>query len=110
MEIETGKVLDDELKWVKFSGADWTPDSRGFFYARYPEPAKDAAFQSLNLNMKVYYHRIGTAQSQDVLVYERPDHPEWGFQVSVSEDGHYLILTVWQGTDDRYRIVVKDLT
>ncbi len=110
MEIESGKVLDDELKWVKFSGADWTPDSRGFFYARYPQPAADAAFQSLNTNMKVYYHRVGTPQSADVLVYERPDHPDWGFQLSVSEDGHYLIITVWLGTDDRYRIVVKDLT
>ena len=60
--------------------------------------------------MKVYYHRIGTPQSADVLVYERPDHPDWGFQLSVSEDGHFLIITVWVGTDDRYRIVVKDLT
>ena len=110
MEIETKKILDDELKWVKFSSADWTPDSKGFFYARYPEPQQDAAFQSLNMNMKVYYHRVGTPQSMDVLVYERPDHPEWGFQNSVSEDGKYLILTVWVGTDDRYRIVVKDLT
>ncbi|MEZ6040867.1 MAG: prolyl oligopeptidase family serine peptidase [Planctomycetaceae bacterium] len=110
MEIETKKVLDDELKWVKFSGADWTPDSRGFFYARYPKPEEDAAFQSLNMNMKVYYHRVGTQQSSDVLVYERPDHPEWGFQNAVSEDGRYLILTIWVGTDDRYRIVVKDLT
>lgn len=110
MEIESGKILDDELKWVKFSGAEWTPDSRGFFYARYPQPAADAAFQSLNTNMKVYYHRVGTPQSSDVLVYERPDHPDWGFQLSVSEDGHYLIITVWVGTDDRYRIVVKDLS
>ena len=61
MEIETGKVLDDELKWVKFSAADWTPDSRGFFYARYPQPEKGAAFQSLNSNMKVYYHRANLA-------------------------------------------------
>ncbi len=110
MEIDTRKVLDDELKWVKFSGAAWTPDSRGFFYSRYKEPEKDAAFQSLNMNMKVWYHRVGTRQADDVLVYERPDHPEWGFQTSVSEDGRYLILTVWVGTDDRYRIVVKDLT
>lgn len=110
MEIATGKILDDELKWIKFSGAEWTPDSKGFFYARYKEPEAGAAFQSLNLNMKVYYHRVGTPQSADVLVYERPDHPEWGFQTAVSEDGHYLILTVWVGTDDRYRIVVKDLT
>ena len=110
MEIETGKVLDDELKWVKFSGAEWTPDSHGFFYARYPQPQEGAAFQSLNANMKVYYHRVGSPQSADVLVYERPDQPDWGFQLSVSEDGHYLIITVWVGTDDRYRIVVKDLT
>lgn len=109
MEIESGKVLDDELKWVKFSGAVWTPDSHGFFYARYPQPEEGAAFQSLNTNMKVYYHRVGSPQSSDVLVYERPDHPDWGFQLSVSEDGHYLIITVWVGTDDRYRIVVKDL-
>lgn len=110
MEIETGKVLDDEIRWVKFSGVDWTPDSAGFFYARYPQPDEGAAFQSLNKNMKVYYHRVGTPQSSDVLVYERPDQPDWGFQLSVSEDGHYLIITVWVGTDDRYRIVVKDLT
>lgn len=110
MEIESGKILDDELKWIKFSGAEWTPDSRGFFYARYKEPEEGAAFQSLNMNMKVYYHRVGTSQSSDVLVYERPDHPEWGFQIAVSEDGHYLILTAWVGTDDRYRIFVKDLT
>ena len=109
MEIESGKILDDELKWVKFSGAVWTPDSQGFFYARYPQPEEGAAFQSLNTNMKVYYHRVGSPQSSDVLVYERPDHPEWGFQLSVSEDGHYLIITVWVGTDDRFRIVVKDL-
>lgn len=110
IEIESGKILEDELKWIKFSGADWTPDSRGFFYARYKEPEEGAAFQSLNLNMKVFYHRVGTPQTADVLVYERPDHPEWGFQTSVTEDGHYLILTVWVGTDDRYRILVKDLT
>lgn len=110
MEIASGRVLEEELKWVKFSGAEWTPDSKGFFYARYPQPEEGAAFTSLNTNMKVYYHRVGTPQASDVLVYERPDHPEWGFQLSVSEDGHYLIITVWQGTDDRYRIVVKDLT
>jgi prolyl oligopeptidase len=109
MEIESGKILDDELKWVKFSGAVWTPDSQGFFYARYPQPEEGAAFQSLNTNMKVYYHRVGSPQASDVLVYERPDHPDWGFQLSVSEDGHFLIITVWVGTDDRYRIVVKDL-
>lgn len=109
MQISDRRVLDEQIEWVKFSGAEWTADGRGFFYARYPRPDDSAAFQSLNSNMKVFYHRVGTDQEDDVLVYERPDNPEWGFQLDVSEDGHYLIITVWVGTDDRYRIVVKDL-
>ena len=110
MEIDSRKLLDDELKWIKFSGIAWTPDSKGFFYARYDEPKEGAEFQSLNLNQKVYYHFVGTPQSEDKLIYQRPDHPEWGFGVDVTEDGRYLILTVWKGTDDRYRIAIKDLT
>lgn len=110
MNIQTQKVLDDELKWVKFSGASWTRDSKGFFYGRYAEPEEGTAFQNLNLNQKLYYHRVGTPQSEDVLVYERPDHPDWGFSTSVSEDGRWLIITVWKGTDDKYRVYYKDLT
>ncbi|MFN4259703.1 MAG: prolyl oligopeptidase family serine peptidase [Gemmataceae bacterium] len=109
LDIASGKVLGDELKWVKFSGARWTPDGKGFFYSRYDEPQPGEKFQSLNLNQKVYYHRLGTPQSADVLVYKRPDHPDWGFSSTVTEDGRYLILTIWKGTDDRYRITYKDL-
>lgn len=109
MEIESRAILPEELKWSKFSGAAWTRDGRGFFYCRYPEPESGEAFQSLNLNQKVYYHRTGTSQSDDVLVYERPDEPEWGFGVDVSEDGRYLVLTAWKGTDDKYRVFYKDL-
>lgn len=109
MDINSGKLLDDELKWIKFSGISWTPDSKGFFYSRYDEPAQGAAFQSLNLNQKVFYHTVGTAQSEDKLIYDRPDEPEWGFNAEVSEDGHYLVITVWKGTDDRYRVTIKDL-
>ena len=57
----------------------------------------------------MYYHRLGTPQSGDVLVYRRPDHPDWGFQTSVTEDGRYLILTIWKGTNHQYRITYKDL-
>ena len=110
LDVETGKLLEDEIKWVKFSGAAWTTDNRGFFYGRYDELPAGAAFQKTNLNQKVYYHRIGTAQSQDVLVYKRPDEPSWGFGLKVSEDGRYLILTVWKGTNDKYRVLYKDLT
>lgn len=109
MEVESAKVLDDELKWSKFSNAAWTADNRGFFYGRYDEPPPGAAFQKTNLNQKVFYHRVGTPQSQDVLVYKRPDEPTWGFGLKVTEDGKYLILTVWKGTNDKYRIIYKDL-
>jgi prolyl oligopeptidase len=108
-DIEADKVLEDELKWVKFSGVSWTKDGEGLFYSRYDEPGKDERFQSLNLNQKIFYHRVGTPQSEDVLVYCRPDHPDWGFQTDVTEDGDYLIITVWKGTDDKYRILYKDL-
>lgn len=109
LEIESGKQLADELRWVKFSGVTWTKDSRGFFYSRYDEPKEGAAFQSLNKNQKVFYHRVGSSQADDVLVYKRPDQPDWGFQTTVTEDGRYLIITTWKGTDDKYRVAYKDL-
>ncbi len=110
MDIESKEALAEELKWIKFSGASWTRDGKGFFYGRYPEPDKGEAFQNLNLNQKLYYHRVGTPQSEDVLVYERPDHPDWGFSTDVSEDGRWLVITVWKGTDDKYQVYYKDLT
>ena len=109
MDIATGKLLADELKWVKFSGASWTADGKGFFYSRYPEPKKEAEFQSLNKNQRVFYHRMGTLQSDDVLVYQRPDQPEWGFSATATDDGHYLVMSTWKGTDDRNRVTYRDL-
>jgi prolyl oligopeptidase len=109
LEVDTGKLLDEELQWVKFSGATWTTDSKGFFYGRYEEPKEGAQYQGLNLNQKLYYHRIGTSQDEDVLVYERPDHPEWGFNTDVTEDGRYLVISIWKGTDDKYLVYYKDL-
>jgi len=106
--IETGEDLDDELNWIKFSSPAWTPDSKGFFYSRYDTPDDDA-YQDVNKFQKLYYHRVGTPQSADVLVYHRPDKPDWGFGPTVTDDGRYLIITVWKGTDDKYRILVKDL-
>jgi prolyl oligopeptidase len=108
LDVDTGKPRDDELKWVKFSGAAWTKDGRGFFYSRFDEP-RGGAFTSLNLNQKVYYHRVGTPQKDDVLVYKRPDQPEWSFSAAISDDGQYLIIAIRKGTDRRMRIVYKDL-
>ncbi len=110
MEIATGKLLDEKLEWLKFTSTEWTPDSKGFFYGRFAEPEEGEAFQSLNLNHKLYFHRIGTPQSDDVLVFEQPDHPKWGFGPSVTEDGRFLIISVWKGTADKYRVYVKDLS
>jgi prolyl oligopeptidase len=108
-DIATGKPLSDELKWIKFSSVSWTRDSKGLFYGRYDEPKDGGQFQKVNLNQKVYYHRLGTPQHDDVLVYRRPDHPDWDFAAGVTEDGHYLILTIRKGTNHAYRITYKDL-
>jgi prolyl oligopeptidase len=110
LDVAGAKPLADEIKWVKFASASWTPDGKGFFYSRFPEPAKDGAFQGLNVNMKLYYHRLGTPQSDDVLVYHRPDQPKWGINGTVSEDGRYLVINVSDGTTSRKaRVVYKDL-
>jgi prolyl oligopeptidase len=108
-EIETGKDLSDHLKWVKFSGASWTKDGKGFFYSRYDEPNEKTKLEDVNYFQKLFYHRLGTPQSEDILVYERKDQKEWGFSGDVTEDGGYLIVSVWQGTDPKNRIFFKDL-
>ena len=110
LDLATGKPLSDELKWVKFSGASWTVDGKGFFYSRFPEPTGEGKFQSLNENQKLYYHRLGTPQADDVLVYHRPDHPKWTIGGAVTDSGRYLIIELGDGTTSRKaRIAYKDL-
>jgi prolyl oligopeptidase len=109
MEVESGKTLPNEVKWVKYNEPAWTKDGKGFFYGSYDEP-KSGTFTALNHNQKVFYHKIGTPQANDELVYKRDDHPDWGFQSSVTDDGRYLVITTWKGTDHRYRISYKDLS
>ena len=109
-DTATGKNLDDELKWVKFSGLAWTKDGKGFFYSRFDEPKKDAQFQSLNLNQKLMFHKLGTTQAEDVIVYQRPDQPTWSFYGNVTDDGKWLVFTARTGTDARNRLYVKDLS
>jgi prolyl oligopeptidase len=107
--IETGEDTSDRLQWIKFSGASWTHDHKGFFYSRYDEPNEKTKLEDANYFQKLYYHRLGTDQAEDVLIYDRPDHKDWGFQGGVSEDGQYLIVSVWLGTDPRNLIFYKDL-
>jgi len=110
MNVETGAVLDDHLEWLKFTGLSWTADGSAFYYSRYPATAAEEKYQSLNKNMKVYLHRIGTSQDEDEVVYERPDNPDWGPRGEVTDDGEHLVITISVGTDDRYSIVHQDLT
>jgi prolyl oligopeptidase len=107
-DVETTKDLSDDLKWVKFSGVSWTRDGKGFFYSRYDEPKADM-LKGTNYFQKVYYHQLGADQNQDVLVFEQPDQKDWLFGGYVTEDGNYLIITVFQGTDVKSRIYYKDL-
>jgi prolyl oligopeptidase len=107
--IETGKDLADDVKWVKFSTASWKHDGSGFFYSRYDAPASAEQLKQTNYFHKLYFHKLGTPQSKDELVYERKDHKDWNFSAKVTEDGRILVIDVSQGTDPKNRIFCKDL-
>lgn len=109
MDIETGKLSEDKLEWVRFGGVDWDPDGQGFYYARYPKPQEGEKFQSVARNQKLYHHRLGTPQSDDSLVYERPDEPDWTFGASVTDNGEWLVLSINSGTDPQNQVWVKNL-
>ena len=108
-DIGTGKDRQDLLDWVKFSNASWKKDGSGFFYSRYDKPDEKNKLRSQVYNHKVFFHRLGASQSQDKLVYVRPDQKEWLFNAEVTDDGRYLIITVRRGTDPKNRIFYKDL-
>ncbi|HVU25948.1 MAG TPA: prolyl oligopeptidase family serine peptidase [Opitutus sp.] len=108
-DVATGQDTDDRVRWVKFSGIAWTHDSRGFFYARYPElPKGDKLFGTLT-NQRICYHRLGTPQSADRVVFEQPEHPTWLTFASVSDDGRYLVLTVAQPGKTQNALYAIDL-
>jgi prolyl oligopeptidase len=108
-DVATGNDLPDVIRWVKFSGASWSKDGKGFFYSRYDEPGEAAKLTKINKFHKLYFHRLGTPQSEDKLVYHRADQPDWGFSGGVTEDGRYLIITASQGTDPKNRVLYQDL-
>ncbi len=108
-KVSTGEDTDDVLSWVKFSGASWTHDGSGFFYSRYDEPKEGQKLQELNYYQKLFFHKKAAPQSQDLLVYHRPDQREWGFNGDVTEDGRYLIITIRQGTDVKNRVFYKEI-
>lgn len=109
IDVDTGQQLGDTLRWIKFSNFSWSHDNQGFFYSRFPEPMKDAEFQSLNTHQAVYYHRIGSSQATDRKIYETPDRPLLGHTAQVTDDGRYLLITSSGGTDDRYELTLGTL-
>jgi prolyl oligopeptidase len=106
LDIETGEVLKDEIKWAKFSGASWENDDSGFFYQKYDEP-KGELLKEVNESPKLMFHKIGTDQSEDYVVYENPDQPRWGWGINVIEDTNIKILSISEGTDERNRLYIQ---
>jgi prolyl oligopeptidase len=108
-DVATGADLPDVVRWSKFSSAAWLCDGSGFYYSRYDEPPSDSKYKDANYFHKVYFHRLGTPQSTDVLVYERPDHKDWNFGAITTEDGRYLVIDVSRGSAPENGVFVKDL-
>nr|WP_156677930.1 prolyl oligopeptidase family serine peptidase [Sphingomonas profundi] len=110
LDVDSGAVLDDEVKWAKFTDLAWARNGAGFFYSRFPEPAGGATYQSLNLNQAIYFHALGTAQSADRLVFATRDRPKLNHVAQVTEDGRWLLVASSEGTDARYELTLVDLT
>jgi prolyl oligopeptidase len=109
-EVATGKDLPDELEWSKFGSASWRKDGSGLYYTRYDEPKPGLGLKGANEYLKLYFHRLGTAQSADVLVYARTDNPDWFIASDVTDDGRYLVIQAALGTDERNLVAVQDLS
>lgn len=107
MEAATQKLLQDEVKWVKFSGMSWA--GRGFYYSAYDAPTEANALKGKNEFHKVYFHKLGTPQGQDRLVYEDKEHPLRNFYAQTTEDERFLIVNGSEGTSGN-NVLVKDLT
>jgi prolyl oligopeptidase len=108
-EVASGADLDDVVEWTKFSGASWLLDGSGFYYSRFAAPDASTQFKDENYDQKIYFHCLGTPQSADPLVYERPDHPDWNLSAYVTEDGSWLIVDATHGTDPNNRVFVRPI-
>ncbi len=107
-DIDSGRDYDEILRWCRFTTIAWKHDGTGFFYSRYPDPNTVAPEDRMNYN-RVYWHTLRTPQSQDALIYERPDNKELSFASVVTEDDKYLVLYVQHGTDPKNRIYYRSM-
>jgi prolyl oligopeptidase len=108
-DVVTGEDLTDHLRWIKFSSVSWTPDGQGFYYGRFPEPKPGDDLKGANYYQKVYYHRLGTSQQEDTLIWEDPERKEWRADPTVTDGGEFLILTLSKGTDAKHRVLYRPL-
>ncbi len=108
LDVASAKPLTDEISWAKFTQIAWVGEE-GFLYSRFPEPAKGEDFQARNYNQALWFHRVGTAQAADQLVYATPDHRDWSHAAEVTADGRHAVITSSIGTDARYQLAVIDL-
>jgi prolyl oligopeptidase len=108
-DLATGADLADDIRWMRFSNLSWTKDGRGFFYSRYPEPPRHKVLEAALSGQALYYHRLGTPQSADALVYERTDLAGWLINGKVTEDGRYLLVTMAEGSGNQNRLYYADL-
>ncbi len=106
-DIETKKDLEDHIEWVKFSGISWYND--GFYYSGYPAPEQGQELSGVNENCKIYYHKLGTPQANDVVVYEDLLNPETGFSAGVTDSKKYLIIVATKSTSGN-ALYIKDLS
>ena len=108
-EIATALDLPDVVRWFRFSTISWTKDGRGFYYARFPEPPPGKALEAALKDHQIHYHRVGTAQDDDRLIYWRRELPHHFVGAHVTDDGRYLLITLHEGTDPKNRLLFADL-
>ena len=108
-DLGKGVELGDQVRWMRFSDISWTKDSKGFFYSRYPEPPKGKVLEAALSGQALYYHRVGAPQSEDRLIYARPDLPTWFINGTVTEDGRYLLVFMYKGSDNNNRLYYAEL-
>mmetsp|Transcript_9800 Transcript_9800/g.12245 ORF Transcript_9800/g.12245 Transcript_9800/m.12245 type:complete len:768 (+) Transcript_9800:67-2370(+) len=115
-DVVSGQNYADEINWCKFSGISWTKDGSGFFYAKYPAPSSSGKNDGAGTEteaaagQKVYYHKLGTSQDQDQLLFSSPENPKWLYGVEVTDDGAYLLVTVSESCDPVNRLFLYDLS
>lgn len=108
-DVATGRDMADTVRWVRFSGLSWTRDGAGFFYSRYPTPPVGQELIAALINHAVYYHALGTPQSQDRVIFARTELARYFVGCSVTEDGRYLFCSASAGADSRNRLYFADM-